>query len=273
MDADARWTTASSSGCGARSNGRWSRHAHIPQFRHARVLAFLTDAWPNRSTAGKSWSFTDLAVFSPRVGSNALFACRPRGRQSGLARRRTSQSLAVPGYIGIRRQYSKKAATQTAECGTECEEEPTVGVHPSYLMPARPFQYSGVAYGGGSMVGAFLRREVSALAILSTLVLLPVASVNAVLAAPVPRNGSASSFKYAGAFECPSPPAGWDPTTATVDQLHYYGLPLPLASSGTEYLKWVDHIRHAIHHVCPKGVASKYHTDTFHHGAFGSNGD
>jgi hypothetical protein len=244
MDADARWTTASSSGCGARSNGRWSRHAHIPQFRHARVLAFLTDAWPNRSTAGKSWSFTDLAVFSPRVGSNALFACRPRGRQSGLARRRTSQSLAVPGYIGIRRQYSKNAATQTAECGTECEEEPTVGVHPSYLMPARPFQF-----------------------------LLPVASVNAVLAAPVPRNGSASSFKYAGAFECPSPPAGWDPTTATVDQLHYYGLPLPLASSGTEYLKWVDHIRHAIHHVCPKGVASKYHTDTFHHGAFGSNGD
>lgn len=123
------------------------------------------------------------------------------------------------------------------------------------------------------MLRSFLRQGVSALAILGSLVLLPAGSVSPVFAAPQPGNGNVSSVEYSGTLECPSPPVGWDPRTATVDQLHFYGLPLPPARSGTAYLKWVDNMRHATQHVCPKGVASKYHTDTLHQGTFGSNGD
>jgi hypothetical protein len=91
--------------------------AHIPQFRQAHFLGFVTDAWPNRFTAGKSCDCTDLAVFCRESAQMLSFACGPRGQQSDLARRRTSQSLAVPGFIGIRSQYSENAPAQTAECG------------------------------------------------------------------------------------------------------------------------------------------------------------
>lgn len=127
------------------------------------------------------------------------------------------------------------------------------------------------AYGGGSMVGAFLRLGVPALAILATLVLLPVASVSPALAALQPGSGNGALFKYSGSLECPSPPVGWDPTTATAAQLRFYGLPLPRARSGSEFLTWVDHIRHFTQHVCPSGIVSSNHTDTYRPRTFASS--
>ncbi len=97
------------------------------------------------------------------------------------------------------------------------------------------------------------------------------------LAASRSQNGSGDSFTYSGSRECPSPPTGWDPTTATAAQLRFYGLPLPHASEGPAYQTWVDNMQHVRQRICGGEVVSKYHTDTLSThagiGTAGTNGD
>src|SRR5690348_11232592 len=85
------------------------------------------------------------------------------------------------------------------------------------------------------MAGMLLRRGLSVLAILGSLVIASFASVSSVAASPQMGSGDGVRFAYSGTSTCPSPPAAWDPTTATADQLRFYGLPLPRASSGSIY--------------------------------------
>jgi len=123
----------------------------------------------------------------------------------------------------------------------------------------------------------FLRRGITAFAILVALILASAPSISSVAAAPRSSYGNAVHFAYSGSAECPGPPANWDPTSATVDELRFYGLPLPHASSGPSYLKWVNEMRHITRRICGGEVVSKNHTDMYRthasSGTAGSNGD
>ncbi len=127
------------------------------------------------------------------------------------------------------------------------------------------------------MVGLYLRRGISVLAILGSLVIATVLSVSPVAAASQSKGGKGAHFAYSGSLECPAPPANWDPTSATVDELRFYGLPLPHASSGPVYLKWVNEMRHITQRICGGEVVSKNHTDRYDtrtpSDTAGSNGD
>jgi hypothetical protein len=123
------------------------------------------------------------------------------------------------------------------------------------------------------MVSMLLRRSILVLAILGTLAFTLIASVKPFFVAIRLENSNIMGFKYSGSVQCPSPPAGWDPTTATPAQLRFYGLSLPPAKSGVAYQDWVVRMRHATHHVCTPGVASHEHTDVYRSGTAGSNGD
>lgn len=57
---------------------------------------------------------------------------------------------------------------------------------------------------------------------------------------------SRGQFPYSGSAKCPSPPTGWNPATATVAELRFYGLPLPHASSGPSYEQWLDQMHHSV---------------------------
>ena len=126
------------------------------------------------------------------------------------------------------------------------------------------------------MAGMFLRRGITAFAILAALILASAPSISSVAAAPRSSYGNAVHFAYSGSAECPGPPANWDPTSATVDELRFYGLPLPHASSGPSYLKWVNEMRHITRRICGGEVVSKNHTDMYRthasSGTAGSNG-
>lgn len=127
------------------------------------------------------------------------------------------------------------------------------------------------------MAGMLLRRGLSVLAILGSLVIASFASVSSVAASPQMGSGDGVRFAYSGTSTCPSPPAAWDPTTATADQLRFYGLPLPRASSGSIYQQWLNKMRHLTRRICGGEVVSKNHTDMHYtrssNGSAGSNGD
>lgn len=106
-----------------------------------------------------------------------------------------------------------------------------------------------------------------------SLLALLLASAHPAFAAPQPMSGKVASFPYSGSLECPAPPIGWNPTTATVAQLRFYGLPLPTAHSGSVYQAWVDHMRHATQRLCTPGVSSQDHTHPYRPDTAGSNGD
>ncbi len=107
------------------------------------------------------------------------------------------------------------------------------------------------------MSGMFVRRGALVLAILVSLVIALLTSVSSVAASPQKGSSNGARFAYSGTLECPSPPANWDPTTATADQLHFYGLPLPHASSGSDYLTWLNRMRHITRRICGGEVVGK----------------
>lgn len=107
------------------------------------------------------------------------------------------------------------------------------------------------------MSGKFFHRGVSVLAVLGSLVIALLASVSLVAASPQMGSGNGVRFAYSGTLECPSPPANWDPTTATAEQLRFYGLPSPHASSGSVYLTWLNKMRHTTRRICGGEVVSK----------------
>jgi hypothetical protein len=83
------------------------------------------------------------------------------------------------------------------------------------------------------------------------------------MAAPVRAAGTAPTSSAQGRatvptnnpaiFAFPTPPAGFDPTTASAADLQRYGFPLPPSSDtqSTQYQHWLDVVRHATHEVVP----------------------
>lgn len=124
------------------------------------------------------------------------------------------------------------------------------------------------------MSGASLRRVTTVFAVLAAVMLSTLAAVNPAFAAPRPGRSTAAAapFQYSGTLQCPSPPAGWDPTTATTAELHFYGLPVPKVRSGSTYLQWVDTMRHSTQRVCTPGTVSRYH-NAVHSAGSSASGD
>ncbi len=55
---------------------------------------------------------------------------------------------------------------------------------------------------------------------------------------------------------CPSPPANFNPLTASKAELQYYGLPLP--APGINITQWANAVNHAKHRVCTSTSSSRY---------------
>lgn len=117
--------------------------------------------------------------------------------------------------------------------------------------------------------------SVVAVAILvAVLQLLTISSMPSVQAAPAQRGAhSGSQFRFSGSSKCPSPPAGWDPSTATPDELRFYGLPRMPSHSGVAYANWLDEMHHAIQRVCGNETLGPRHDGRFMGGNSASNGD
>lgn len=126
------------------------------------------------------------------------------------------------------------------------------------------------------MIRAMTQRGGAALALLAMLTSGVVAATPMAYAKPGSTSERfESSIRFSGSATCPSPPAGWDPATASAQELRFYGLPLLRASSGPIYRQWLDAMRHAKQRICGGEVQGPTHPDGYRSDnvSGGTNGD